>query len=265
MEKIQQAIDKARLSRQGASENASSYNKHEANIESDVSKIQYTKTQLINSSIDLQRENRIVSAMDHNEYADAFKVLSTQVIQRMEENHWKSLAVTSVSPGAGTTTTAINLGISIAKEVEYTVLLVDANLRQPGLHEYFGVKPKYGLNDYLVNDMELSDILIKPENIEHFVLLPAGEPIQNSSEMLASPRMCNLVDELKERYPKRIVLFDLPPVLGAADTLSFAPCVDAALLVIEDDVTKQSNLKTAIEYLSVSNIIGTVLNKEMYQ
>ena len=76
--------------------------------------------------------------------------------------------------------------------------------------------------------------------------------------------MCSLVEELTSRYPKRIIIFDLPPVLETADTLAFVPCVDSTLVVVEDDVTKESDLKTAIELLSVTNIIGTVLNKSMY-
>ena len=87
--------------------------------------------------------------MEHNEYADAFKILSTQVMQRMDEHQWNSLAITSAGDNEGKTTTAINLGISIAKEIEYTVLLVDANLRNPELHKYFGITPELGLSDYL--------------------------------------------------------------------------------------------------------------------
>ena len=86
----------------------------------------------------------------------------------------------------------------------------------------------------------------------------------NSSEMLGSPKMCTLVEELKVRYPKRIIIFDLPPVLQTADTLSFVPCIDCALVVVEDDITKEDELKQTIELLSVTNIIGTVLNKARY-
>ncbi len=256
MEKIQQAIEKARSQREG---------KPAPGEPVAVPEIKYTHTQQINSPTELQRENRLVSACGHTEYADAFKILSTQVIQRMEEHHWKSLAITSVSGDAGASTTAVNLGISIAREIEYTVLLVDANLRNPSIHKLFGIKPKYGLADYLKGNIELADVLIKPDNIDHFVLLPAGDPIPDSAEMLGSPRMCALVEELKERYPKRMVLFDLPSVLGTADTLAFSPCADAVLLVVEDDVTREADLKTAVEYLSTTNIIGTVLNKAQYQ
>jgi capsular exopolysaccharide synthesis family protein len=210
------------------------------------------------------RENRLVSSMEHGEYTDALKILSTQVLQRMNENHWNSIAVTSPRRAEGKTTIALNLGISISKEVEYTVLVVDANLRHPNMHEYFGLNPTHGLSDYLTGDMELSDILINPKGLDHFVILPAGKPHGASSELLGSPKMCSLVEELTSRYPKRIIIFDLPPVLETADTLAFVPCVDTALVVVEDDVTKESDLKSAIEMLSVTNIIGTVLNKSMY-
>ena len=86
----------------------------------------------------------------------------------------------------------------------------------------------------------------------------------NSTELLGSPKMCTLVDELKDRYPKRIIIFDMPPVLNVADTVSFVPCVDCALIVVEDDSTKQVELEHAIDLLSITNVIGTVLNKARY-
>ena len=260
MEKIQQALEKARAQREGLDTKADSPQSHngDAKPHGDI------QTKTIEGHTGTQRENRILSAMEHSQYADAFKILSTQVIQRMEENQWSSLAITSVGDDEGKTTTAINLGISIAKEVEYTVLLVDANLRKPELHKYFGITPELGLSDYLQSDVDLTELLIRPGNIDHFVILPGGSPIMNSTEMLGSPKMCSLVDELKARYPKRIVIFDLPPVLSTADSLSFVPCVDCALVVVEDDTTKESELKQTIELLSITNIIGTVLNKAKY-
>lgn len=256
MEKIQQALERARQERHT--------NKKSKDRAIDVQSIKYTRTKTVSGNDVLHRENRLLSAMEHGVYADAFKFLSTQVVQRMQENDWTTLAVTSAGEYEGKTTTAINLGISIAKEIEYTVLMVDTNLRNPKLHEYFGIKPKLGLSDYLLSDIDLADVLIKPENTNHFVILPGGKPVANSTEMLGSPKMQALVQELKDRYPKRIIIFDLPSVLKTAETLSFAPCVDCALIVVEDDETKESELKNTIELLSVTNIIGTVLNKVKY-
>ena len=261
MEKIKQALDKARQERQ---QNGVQPSKDKAQPASDVSSIQYTQTQSVESSHERMRENRLVSSMEQGEYTDALKILSTQVLQRMNENHWSSIAITSARYATGKTTIASNLGLSIARDVEYTVLIVDANLRHPNLHEYFGIKPQKGLSEFLTSDVELSDILINPKGLDHFVILPAGMPHSASSELLGSPKMCSLVEELTSRYPKRIIIFDLPPILETAEALSFLPCVDTALIVVEDDVTKEADLKSAVDMLSVTNVIGTVLNKSMY-
>ena len=260
MEKIQQALERAKRQREGSVNNV---NLHQSQAE-DVQSIIYTRTKTMEGHKETQRENRILSAMEHSEYADAFKILSTQVMRRMEDHQWSTLAVTSVGDDEGKTTTAINLGISIAKEIGYTVLLVDTNLRSPELHNYFGITPECGLSDYLQGDIDLADILIKPGDVDHLVILPGGAPTMNSTELLGSPKMCSLAEELKDRYPKRIIIFDLPPVLNTADTLSFVPCIDCALIVVEDDATRESELKHTVELLSVTNVLGTVLNKARY-
>ena len=257
MEKIKQALDRARKERGETS--GKKVDLDEAN-----SPVKYTETQSIKGSSKKMQESKISTALGHDEYTDAFNILGIQVIQRMEEHHWTTLGVTSPVGGEGKTTAAINLAISIAKEVEYSVILVDANLRKPTVHEYFGVQPKNGLCDYLRSDIELSDVLYRPEEIEHFIILPGGAPLLNSSEMMGSPKMCGLVETLKDHYPKRIILFDLPPILGTADAMSIAPCIDASLIVVEDDVTKAKDLKAAVDILSVTNIVGTVLNKSIY-
>jgi Mrp family chromosome partitioning ATPase len=146
-------------------------------------------------------------------------------------------------------------------EVNYTVLLVDADLRHPSVHSYFGIDAECGLSDYLTADKPLSELLIHPEEIPGLVILPGGKPLANSAEMLNSPKMARLVEELKTRYSSRIILFDLPPLLGAADTLAFSPYVDAALLVIEDGKTQAEDVKRAIGLLQGTSLIGTVLNK----
>ena len=257
MEKIKQALDRARKERVGTLGSS---------IDSDEfdSPVKYATTQSVKSSKENMQNSRISIALGDDKYTDAFNILAIQIIQRMEEHRWTTLAVTSPVGGEGKTTAAINLAISIAKEVEYSVILVDGNLRSPKVHEYFGVEPKYGLSDYLRSDIELSDVLYRPDDIEHFIMLPGGAPVLSSVEMMGSPKMCGLVETLKDHYPKRIILFDLPPILGTADAMSIAPCIDASLVVIEDDVTKATDLKAALDILSVTNVIGTVLNKSVY-
>ena len=259
MERIKQALEKARLERQ-ASGGAAAHSPRagSADLSGPVS---YTQTRTATTAKQAMQERRIITGVEQNEFTDAYRILRTQVLQRLREKNWNSLAITSPGLNEGKTLTAINLAISLAMEVNYTVLLVDADLRHPSVHEYFGIEATYGLSDYLTADKPLSELLVHPEGIPGFVILPGGKPLTNSAEMLNSPRMARLVDELKTRYPSRIVLFDLPPLLTAADTLAFSPYVDAALLVVEEGKTQADEAKRALGLLESTNVIGTVLNK----
>jgi len=220
-----------------------------------------SQTQSITIDETVLRENRIVTGLEPGPFTEANNLLRTQVLQRFKENNWNVLAVTSPGEDEGKTLTAINLAISIAREVDYTVLLVDANLRHPWMLEHLGLAHRKGLSDHLTDDTPIAELLIKPSRVEHLVILPGGRPLVNSSEALNSPKMAQLVKDMKSRYHSRIIIFDLPPVLTSADALAFSPYVDAALLVIEEGVTQKHELEHAIELLSSTNIIGTVLNK----
>src|SRR3972149_974675 len=204
MERIKQALEKARLERQksgGAS--VPPTRSGSADISAPVS---YTRTRTVNMARSILQERRIISGFEQNAFTDAYKMLRTQVFQRLRENGWNSLAVTSPGLNEGKTLTAINLAISLAMEVNYTVLLVDADLRHPSVHSYFGFEAEYGLSDYLTADKPLSELLVHPEGIPGFVILPGGRPLANSAEMLNSPKMVRLVEELKTRYSWRLML-----------------------------------------------------------
>jgi len=264
MERIKVALEKARQEREGASSEQPARpatDRSAAAPSAATTDITYTQTLTAKVSPLLLKRNRIISAQSERDYNDAYKMLRTQVLQRLKENHWNVLAVTSPGEDEGKTLTAINLAASLALEISHTVLLVDANLRHPSIHERLGLPPADGLSEYLLDNADLQDLLIHPEGLDHVVLLTAGRSLQNSAEMLNSPRMAELVSELKNRYPERIVIFDLPPILSAADAIAFAPLVDAALLVLEEGRTRQEDAKRALELLDCTNVIGTVLNK----
>ncbi|MCC7258122.1 MAG: CpsD/CapB family tyrosine-protein kinase [Gammaproteobacteria bacterium] len=222
--------------------------------------VRYTYTKVVEVPDRVLTENRLIAALPNHELRDAYRILRTRVLQTMRENHWSSVAVTGPATGCGKTLTAINLAISLAMEVTHTVLLVDLDLRKPSVHTYFDYQPEYGLSDYLLRDVPIQQILFTP-TIERLVVLPGREVIENSSEMLRSPKMVALVNELKHRYPDRLVVFDLPPILAADDALSFAPYTDAMLLVAEAGGTSRDDLQRALEVLKAAPVIGTVLNK----
>lgn len=267
MERIKQALELARQQREKQKSSAVEYTS-DTGVVADMAngtgvaeeKIEYTETRSINiDAVELRKRRILID--QQNSVADAYRILRTQVLQNMRENRWNTLAVTSPKSGEGKTLTAINLAVSLAREVDYTVLLVDANLRNPSIDKQMDVDSKYGLSDYLTNDVPLNEILIHPRGISKFVVLPAGKPLANSSEMLSSPKMARLVDELKHRYPSRIVIFDLPPVLTSSDAIAFSPLIDATLVVIEEGGTLKQELKQAFEMLRGAEVLGTVLNK----
>lgn len=224
-----------------------------------VSDISYTRTRVFTPDLAYLRENRVIAGLAAGPVVDAYKIMCIQVLQRLRERQGNSLAVVSPGENEGKTLTAINLALSLAQEMDQTVLLVDANLRDPGVHKYFGFVPEVGLSDYLIHDTPLDRLLVNP-GIERFVILPGGRPLLNSAEMLGSMKMEKLVQELKMRYPSRIVLFDLPPVLSVADAMAFGPYVDAALMVIQEKRTRRAEVQRAADMLKSVDLLGTVLN-----
>jgi capsular exopolysaccharide synthesis family protein len=224
-----------------------------------VRQITYSKTRVVAVAKAVLRENRVISGFESGPIADAYKILCIQTLQQLRARNANALAIVSPGEDEGKTLTAINLGLSFALEVDQTVLLVDANLREPSVHRYFGFTPDAGLSDYLLSDTPLEQILVNP-GVERFVILPGGRPLLNSAEMLGSMKMANLVQELKKRYPSRLVIFDLPPVLSVADALAFSPYVDGALMVVRERHTRREDIARAAEMLKSVELIGTVLN-----
>ncbi len=264
MERIKKALDKARQQRQvGNYRSGQAVINNPAAVPSDMTRtIEYTRTLCFEPRQQHLRQHRVISALDaQGDFFNAYNMLRTRVLREMQKKDENVLAITSPGQGEGKSLTAINLAISMARELTGTVLLVDANLHQPRLHEFFGFQPEQGLSDYLSGNAAIPDILVNP-GIERFVVFPGRGGLANASEMLASPLMTGLVEELKHRYPSRMVIFDLPPVLKADDVLAFAPYVDASLLVVEEGNTDQEDFKQAVALLQDStHFLGSVLNK----
>jgi len=260
MDHIKSALERAKVENNHAISGVYEENEVTGTLSDDGQEIKYTQTRIIDVPKDILKENRIIAGIGPGYIIDAYRMLRTKILQQMNENHWNTMAVTSATPGSGKTLTAINLAISIAMEVNQTVLLVDFDLRRPSLHKYFGFVPEKGLSDYILNNEPLNELMINP-GIERLVLLPGNEPIVNSSEVLSSPKMKQLVEELKARYPSRLIVFDLPPLLSTDDALAFSPYVDALLMVVEDGKTRSYDLKQAVEMLKGFPLLGTVMNK----
>lgn len=220
----------------------------------------YEQTRVEPVSANILRKNRIIAGFAHDPHADIFRVLRAQVLKCLQDGAGTTIGVCSPNPGVGKSFIAANLAVSLALGVDHTVLLVDGDFRRPRLQSYFGLQPAPGLTDYLLHDTTLSDCLVNP-GIERLVLLPVGTPVQNSSEVLGSPKMLSLASELKARYPDRLIIYDLPPLLTGDDALVFLPLLDGCLLAIEERKTRTQELQRSLDLLSDVKLMGTVLNK----
>jgi len=274
MDRIRKALDLARLERahpglaprshRAAAGVPPAANTAEAAEPTDVApltSIVYTRTKSFTPSGEHLERNRILNPSGTGSAAAAYRMLRTQVLQRMDAHAWRSLAIFSPSAEDGKTTTAINLAASVASDHAHTVLLVGFDFKRPTLASSFGLTAEFGVDDALTERAALEDCLHHPEGFERLVLLPARAGLANSSEVLSGPHGRELVAELRGRYPDRIIIYDLPPVLSADDALSFAPLVECGLVVAAEGRTRRNDLVRTIELLRKTPLVGTVLNR----
>jgi protein-tyrosine kinase len=169
--------------------------------------------------------------------------------------------VTSAVPGEGKTFTAANLALSIAMEVDTTVLLVDGDVARPSLPDFFGIPQSAGLMDLLTrDDLDLSQVLLST-NIEGLTLLPAGTRQSHATELLASEKMAALLRELTSRYRNRIVIFDSPPLLATAEAPALAAQMGQIVMVIAADSTPRKKVTHALATIERCEIVLMTLNK----
>jgi len=254
MSKIEDALRKAKEQRSGRAA--------EAPPEAPAAETtpSYSRTAFRPVDPTLMEENRIVMLSKSDAAAvEQFRMLRTQILQKTEGNGDNCLMVTSALDGEGKTTTAINLAVSIAKEIHKTVLLVDADLRRPTAHRLLGLEPEQGLSHYLLEDVPLEKLLVRT-GVEKLSFLPGGEPMEESTEILRSAKMQDLIREVKARYRNRYVIFDTTPLLSTADAKVLAPFMDGIVLVVRAERTPRSDLSEALRLLEGHKILGMVMN-----
>jgi len=206
-------------------------------------------------------ENRCIGILPDAPELEFYKVLRTHILQRTRATGANTVMITSAFAGEGKTLTAINLALTFAKEFRQTALLVDCDLRQQKIHNYLGTGGEKGLIDHLLNDVPVNELIVWPQ-IEKLTVISGGMPFHESSELLGSPKMRELIAEMKGRYPDRYILFDVPPVLVGADALAFAPLVDWILVVVQSGSTQVSEINRALQVLPRQKILGLVLNRQ---
>ncbi len=264
MEKIKQAIE---ASKQQSKGDAAVVQQHPA-VKSEApsvatlstSGIVYEQTRVVKLDPEHLARNRIVSFNKNDHLSLGFDILRTQVINKMQEKGWRTMAITSPIQGCGKTVVSINLAMSIAHHTDTTTMLVDFDLRRPSVKRYLGLPAGSSLNDVLSGDATVAEALVNP-GLDRFVVLPTAMPISHSSEMLSSQKVGNLVQEIRDRYAERIVMFDLTPLLGTDDAMITLSRVDCVLVVVGNGMVSNEQLTETMRYIDPDKLLGTVLNK----
>jgi protein-tyrosine kinase len=171
------------------------------------------------------------------------------------------IMVTSSLPGEGKTYCAINLAMSIAMELDHTVLLVDADVARPSVLRTLGLPAQRGLMDILVDDkLDLSDVMLRT-NVDTLSILPAGTSTPRATELLASSTMSNLVNEIAHRYPDRVIIFDSPPLLLTSEARVLAGHMGQIVMVVEAQGTTQHAVKESLLQLEGCSNLNLIYNK----
>lgn len=171
------------------------------------------------------------------------------------------IMVTSSLPGEGKTFCAINLAMSIALELDHTVLLVDADVARPSVLRSLGLKAERGLMDVLLdNKLDVAEVMLKT-NVDTLSILPAGTSHRHATELLASQAMSALLDEISNRYADRIVIFDSPPLLLTTEARVLASQMGQIVMVVESESTTQNAVKNSLQQLETCPNVSLIYNK----
>jgi receptor protein-tyrosine kinase len=171
------------------------------------------------------------------------------------------IMVTSSLPEEGKTFVSINLAISLAMELDKSVLLVDADVSRPSVLSRLGLPSSEGLLDVLTHpSLQVTDVLMRT-NIDKLTILPSGKASGRATELLASDAMNRLLIELATRYADRIVVFDAPPLLPSTESRVLATHMGQVVVVVEADHTPQRSLNQALAAIESCPVVLPLLNK----
>jgi len=175
------------------------------------------------------------------------------------------IMITSAKPGEGKTFTAINLGMSIASEPDLNVLLIDTDSHNQDMEERLGIKNRPGLLDVLAGDnLSIADVILRT-NIPNFSVIPCGQRHSMETELLASQRMVDMVDDIARRYPDRVIIFDTVPTLASSVAGVLSLHVGQVVIVIEAESTQRQAVEETVALVSGCKNVSLVLNKCRHQ
>lgn len=261
--KLRKALDRAKLAREGLVPASLVENKKIKEIKppKEWRPPLYSKSTRIALNRNTVLDNRCVCIEPNSPEIDCYKVLRTKIQLITGEKGWNTVMITSPRPAEGKTLTAINLALTFSKVYNQTVLLVDCDLRHQNVHKLLGFQSDSGLMNYLLKGQPLEELIIWP-GVDKLTLISGGQTLDNSSELIGSPQMKILIQEMKSRYEDRYVIFDTAPLLIGDDAIALAHYIDSIIMVVEEGRTSIKDVKKALEMLPQEKFLGFVLNRQ---
>ena len=215
----------------------------------------------------LEREGYLVPSQARSQLAEQMRIIKRPLLANARGESAQQISranliqVVSAMPGEGKTFFAVNLAMSIAMEVDLSVLLVDADVLRPSVLARCGVEPSRGLMDVLKTpSLDLADVMLRT-NVPKLTLLPAGTANSQSTELLASTAMERLLDELASRFPDRIIVFDAPPLIPTTESRVLASRVGQVVMVVEAGQTTHAQVTQAYAAVEQCPVVLSVLNR----
>ena len=209
----------------------------------------------------------VTAAGGRTNLLEEFRIIKRPLLKRAfaergpKDNPANLIMVTSSLPGEGKTYCAINLAMSIAMELDHTVLLVDADVARPSVLRTLGLPAQRGLMDILVDDaLDLPDVILRT-NVDTLALLPAGTSSHSATELLASSTMAAMLTELANRYPDRVIIFDSPPLMLTTEARVLASHMGQIVVVVEAQTTTQHAVKESLQQLEGMSNVNLIYNK----
>ena len=265
MERIQSAIQKARIAREGKLPEAQA---RTADIRQS-GPAPLSDHHLAWAALDMFQPNAAhlqrgrITTLEPGQMATPFDVMRTRLLKQMRANSWRRLAITSPGPGCGKTMTCLNLAFSLARQSDIRVMVIEVDLRRPSMAKTLGLKPQHSFADVLEGKAPASGHLVR-----YGMNLAFGtnhSPVRNSAELLQSPAIVEVLAELEKTYAPDLLIFDMPPMQTGDDAIAFLEKADCALLVAAAGTTTIAQVDHCERDIAAhTNVLGVVLNKCRY-
>jgi len=178
-----------------------------------------------------------------------------------DEKNKNVIMVTSALPGEGKTFISTSLAISIAMELDRSVLLIDADILRGGLIDILGLERSIGMTDFLADDSLNVETILNKTNIPKLSFISPGTKSTNTAELFASDKMKKLIDHLANRYEDRLIILDTPPLLATSDASFLANKADQIIVIVDSETTTEQRLNEALGHLDDLTAVSLLLNK----